>query len=317
MSDDNQNNSRPGSAQWGDEARALARAEAERHATAGNTRPLPPQSNTIPDSALPPGLSQAEKKAYIERMVGRANSTVKPDVNRSTDFKGPVPRLDPENVNPRSPWGSTRSLANLEPNGTVDIAGTQINAEHAVRLGVLLRNPAGGYMLPSVAESAVREQAERQAQEQQQQEQQPDQSADVKTRQDEGELPDNDGMVAFVKVAEAVDGDTMQSIVVDTVMNNGQMSLANVIEAGQRAGMSAEEAQTAASNLYKGRLRQAETAAKSVGIAANELSELWSWCQDKYRVDHAHAVQSLALGGDVSGIKALARKFAAHRRGNR
>lgn len=96
-----------------------------------------------------------------------------------------------------------------------------------------------------------------------------------------------------------------------------KVSLANVVEAGQRAGMTAEQAQASATAAYEGYRRQAEAAARSVGVAQSDMNALWSWAAETYQTEHAHSVLSLVEGGGAARIKDLARKFAAYRRGNR
>lgn len=315
MSDDNEKNHNAHmgqSAQYNEEAKALARAaEANRQGTS-QTRPLPPPSNVIPDSALPPGLTAAEKQAYIDQMIGRSSGSSPRDYVSSKDY-GSLPPVDLANLKPLSKGGMSKSLSQLQPGGTIQYAGTRVEVELAVSLGILKRSPTGGYEAPSAAENAAREEVERKAQEQQQEAE----KADVQTRIADGESPDLATMEVALTVTDAVAPEVYSHIARDAVLNGGQLSLANVTEAAQRAGMSAEQGQEAATALYTGYRRQAEKAAKSVGVSQEDMNNAWTWMEERYKSEHAQAVLSLVHGGGVRGLKDLARKYLAYRRGNR
>jgi hypothetical protein len=304
----NDYNSNEAHEQYVAEAKAMARAEAARHEGQPTYKPLPPAAGGLPASAFPPGVNPEE---YLAKMVGRAEAGSQRDGVVSSNDYGKLPPAQAGNLAPLSAGGFTKTLAQLQPGGTIQYQGTRIEAEQAVALGLLQRDPAGGYRLPTSSELAAEAAAEREVQRQQEEEQ----VANTDALRAAGDLPDNVTMQAMVEVSQVVPSDTVHSLVRDVVTNDGTVSLANVTEAARRAGMTAEQGQTLFTNAYNGYLRQAETAARSVGVAAEHVGELWSWAAQKYKGDHQLAVHALVLGGDASAIKGLARKFAAWKRG--
>lgn len=268
-------------------------------------KPLP-KADVIPESALPPGAG-AE---YINQMLTRADRggwSDTRDVVRSTDWSGPLPTADAATIDPRSDFGTPRTLATLRPGDTIAYGPTRVEVSQAVAQGLLIPdNMTGGYRLPTSAERP----AEQQRAEQQEQRQQ--EVDDLAAQREAGDIADAETQGAMEIAAHYIPAPVIHALAED-VASNGSFSSANIVEASQRAGIPVEQGQNLVMELYVGGIRQARRAAVSAGVPASEVDDLWEWAQRERPGDHRNAVREIGIAGRSGAVKALAKAYLAQR----
>lgn len=292
-----------------EQSRALA--EAERNRT-----PLPRDRSVIPDEAFPPGFSAEQKRAYVDAMMAkdREYSNRSQDTVRHRDAQNArLPQVTADTVDPRSKGGSPRAMSQLQAGDTIAIAGTRVEVTHAERLGLIIRDAHGYRLASSTEQSDAQRIADSQvkADEQEKQEQQNDPEERFENQEQAiaaGAEMDAGTMNMVNMSLERLGADSFTALVNDYA-NSGSISLANIQEAARRAGMSNQDAQALVYGIHKGVEAQATKAAIAAGVPADAVNDLWGWAGAEHKAEHINAIRAIAVQGDHSGIRKLAKAF--------
>ncbi len=262
-------------------------------------------NNGIPATALPPGADAS----YVERMVARAEQGGATfDTPAQAEF---APPMAPEF---RSRFGSPKAAAAASAEDLLIYkAGDtvmEIEASQAVAMGLIRPAAGGGFEAIPTVERQISEQAQRQEEEQERQKASEEREAMRAT----GDEPSQELQAAIDRANASVPGQVITSFVEDYV-KNGSLDYGQFARATRSAGLSAEHAEAMATGMVDGFRQQADLAVATQGIPVNETEALYAWAAEHYPSDHRNAVRALVLASDAKPLKALARKYAAFKRG--
>lgn len=276
-------------------------AEARRVANLPDPVPAKPTLRQL----IPSYMSDAEGEAYLQAMIDKADGAGNPRNLDSTQV-GALP-IDPGILNDaRSYGGRPLQPSELTDDATVAYMGTRLSVAQAVQQGLLEKTPWGEYRVPS---GAAREAQQREQQQQQAQQQ----AAQVEALRATGDEPDMETQGAVDLVTRHVPAQAVDALVRDFV-NNASLSSANLDRAAQAVGWTSDQAHGVAHKVVEGLKRQAHAATVHAGVSPADVEACWQWAQQSDPTAHAHASLALINASDARGLKALAKKYLAHKR---
>lgn len=296
-------------------ADSQARSEAQHYADLGRQQGQDQQRRAnLPSPVAPPvDLAQmvppehrSNPQAYLDSMAERGGADPRGHLD-SSQIKGALP-IDSNILSDiRSPGGFVRNAAaGITPDCTVSYGGTRITVEQAVNQGLIEPDGRGGYQVPNAAERAAKEQQDANAQKAQQE-------VELRMLRDQGDAPDAETSTLIDQVVSVVPQHSITALVQD-IVQNGSISLDSVRQVADSIGMPAAHAEAMVEKTFSGLKRQADQAARAIGVAAEEVDAMWAFAQQRYATEHGKAVLSLALSSDSRGLKELARLYLMHKR---
>lgn len=261
--------------------------------------------------AAPAGV---DPRAYIAAMAGKADGNFVPE--HRDGFKATLPLGAPTSLSIKTPWGASRPPGDAKPGDllTIHISGQPVDLEieQAVREGLVRRSAGGGYQpLPEEELRALQAEALRDMQKQK-----PIEGGALDAKRATGDEPDADTSALIGAINARVPAPAIDALAND-MLTNGSLSMENVVRVGQASGLSAEQAMTYASRAVEGFQRQANAAAISVGVAAEELGDVHAWASQQMPLEYNNAQRALAFASDARGMKDIARKYRAAQRERR
>lgn len=260
----------------------------------------------LPASALPPGAAPD----YVDRMVARAEQSAREfgDTSPQSDFSPPLaPQF-------QTKAGSSLAAGAATPDDILilDRGGQQITVQvsEAVKAGLIRPAPGGGYE----AISGVERQAAEKAQREELQQEEARAAAETEEKRKTGDEPDREHQSNVDRLNATVPPQVANAFI-DDYIRTGSISLKQVHGAARSIGIEAEVAEGLSVDLYEGYRRQADLAVSTQGVPAPEAEAFYAWASQSHPVDVRNAVRALVVASDARPFKALARKYAAFKRG--
>ena len=258
---------------------------------------------------VPPGTSDPQK--YLADMIGLAESSgwYTRD-NHSEPARFPQPRA----LTFYSAGGMTTAPTHVKPGDVVelDLRGdgtlTTIEVEHAVALGIVERDPNGGYR--PIAESAKDDQRRADAQRKELERQQYAQELEAKRAT--GDEPDANTQAAIEEMVRIVPAPAQQVLIEEAIVGEG-ISLSNLEKLAKSVGVPMQRAMDMTENVVSGLREQAALAISQVGVPRDQAPEVWDWLYQNHRQDHINASRAFVMQANAEPLRALARKYLAAR----
>ncbi len=268
-----------------------------------NLRTHERSAGAIPASALPPDSDPD----YAARMVAKGGGEPRPKTMTSTDYAGSLPAASA--LQGWSSAGNSRAPSQLRPGDSFTYLGTKVEVEQGLTLGLIERDPAGGYRaISAVDQNAAKAQEARTTREEA-----TAAAQEIVTLRAEGEEPSAETQAIINNVVANADSASVDGAIQEFI-STGDVSVNTLAQLGHSMGISPAEAATTYNQTFAGLRQQADTVARLQGVNPDAHEALWAWAEQFESERHSRAVGAFLRSGETSGLKVIAKSYLAHLR---